>query len=76
VKADTLGSLEAMMAALEEAEVAAVRAEVGAIAPRDVTVASTGKTEQEQVIVGFNVPCCRRLRSCWRRRTCGSSARM
>ena len=55
VKADTLGSLEAMMAALEEAEVAAVRAEVGAIAPRDVTSASTVKTEQEQVILGFNV---------------------
>ncbi|AGB36647.1 translation initiation factor IF-2 [Natronococcus occultus] len=55
VKADTLGSLEAMADALEEAEVPIVRAEVGDVAPRDVSVASTAEEQKEQVILGFNV---------------------
>ncbi|MFC7096928.1 translation initiation factor IF-2 [Halobaculum marinum] len=55
VKADTLGSLEAMANALEEAEVPILRAEVGDIAPRDVTVAQTANEEKHQVILGFNV---------------------
>ncbi|ELY51764.1 translation initiation factor IF-2 [Natronococcus jeotgali] len=55
VKADTLGSLEAMADALEEAEVPIVRAEVGDVAPRDVSVASTAEEGKEQVILGFNV---------------------
>ncbi len=55
VKADTLGSLEAMADALEDAEVPIVRAEVGDIAPRDVAIASTAEDPKQQVILGFNV---------------------
>jgi translation initiation factor 5B len=55
VKADTLGSLEAMANALEEAEVPIVRAEVGDVAPKDVTVASTAEDPLHEVILGFNV---------------------
>ncbi|RLM56439.1 translation initiation factor IF-2 [Halobellus sp. Atlit-31R] len=55
VKADTLGSLEAMANALKEAEVPILRAEVGDIAPRDVAVASTANEEKHRVILGFNV---------------------
>ncbi|QCC46637.1 translation initiation factor IF-2 [Halobellus limi] len=55
VKADTLGSLEAMANALREAEVPILRAEVGDVAPRDVAVASTANEEKHRVILGFNV---------------------
>ncbi|MCL9816719.1 translation initiation factor IF-2 [Natronocalculus amylovorans] len=55
VKADTLGSLEAMANALKEAEVPILRAEVGDIAPRDVAVAGTANQPEEKVILGFNV---------------------
>ncbi|WP_336343609.1 translation initiation factor IF-2 [Halalkalicoccus ordinarius] len=55
VKADTLGSLEAMANALAEAEIPIVRAEVGDIAPRDVSVASTADDPIHQTILGFNV---------------------
>jgi translation initiation factor 5B len=55
VKADTLGSLEAMADALQEAEVPIVRAEVGDVAPRDVSVASTADERTHRVILGFNV---------------------
>ncbi len=55
VKADTLGSLEAMANALREAEVPILRAEVGDVAPRDVAVASTANEEKHRVVLGFNV---------------------
>ena len=55
VKADTLGSLEAMANALKEAEIPILRAEVGDVAPRDVAVASTAGEDVHQVILGFNV---------------------
>ncbi|NHN46944.1 translation initiation factor IF-2 [Halostella sp. JP-L12] len=55
IKADTLGSLEAMANALEEAEVPIMRAEVGDVAPRDVSVASTAEDDKHQTILGFNV---------------------
>jgi translation initiation factor 5B len=55
VKADTLGSLEAVANALGEAEVPVVRAEVGDIAPRDVAVASTAEDPIHGAILGFNV---------------------
>jgi len=55
VKADTLGSLEAMANALREAEVPILRAEVGDVAPRDVAVASTAREDDHKVILGFNV---------------------
>ena len=55
VKADTLGSLEAIANALEEAEVPIVRAEVGDVAPRDIAVASTADDPKHGVILAFNV---------------------
>ena len=55
VKADTLGSLEAMANGLQEAEVPILRAEVGDIAPRDVAVAGTAREPEHRVILGFNV---------------------
>ncbi|MFC6837778.1 translation initiation factor IF-2 [Halomarina ordinaria] len=55
VKADTLGSLEAIANALDEAEVPIVRAEVGDVAPRDVAVASTADDPKHEVILAFNV---------------------
>ncbi|SDM97652.1 translation initiation factor 5B [Halogranum gelatinilyticum] len=55
VKADTLGSLEAMANALDEAEVPIVRAEVGDVAPRDVSIAGTAREDEHKVILGFNV---------------------
>jgi translation initiation factor 5B len=55
VKADTLGSLEAIGNALVEAEVPILRAEVGDVAPRDVAVASTAEEAEHRVILGFNV---------------------
>lgn len=55
VKADTLGSLEAMANALAEAEIPVMRAEVGDIAPRDISVASTADEPIHRTILGFNV---------------------
>ncbi|MFP8953808.1 translation initiation factor IF-2 [Natrialbaceae archaeon A-arb3/5] len=55
VKADTLGSLEAMADALDEVELPIVRAEVGDVAPRDISVASTAEDPKQQVVLGFNV---------------------
>ncbi|MFB6252494.1 MAG: translation initiation factor IF-2 [Halobellus sp.] len=55
VKADTLGSLEAMANALRESEIPILRAEVGDVAPRDIAVASTANEEKHRVILGFNV---------------------
>ncbi|MEZ3115240.1 translation initiation factor IF-2 [Halobaculum sp. MBLA0147] len=55
VKADTLGSLEAIASALQEAEIPILRAEVGDVAPRDVAIAETAHEETNEVILGFNV---------------------
>jgi translation initiation factor 5B len=55
VKADTLGSLEAVADALEDAEIPIVRAEVGDVAPRDVTVASTAEEERHETVMAFGI---------------------
>ncbi|MFB6267548.1 MAG: translation initiation factor IF-2 [Halodesulfurarchaeum sp.] len=55
VKADTLGSLEALANSLEDAEIPIMRAEVGDVAPRDVSVAATIPDEKHRVILGFTV---------------------
>ncbi|MGM0399305.1 MAG: translation initiation factor IF-2 [Halobacteriota archaeon] len=55
VKADTLGSLEALVNSLEEAEIPVMRAEVGDVAPRDVSVATTVEDDTYRAILGFNV---------------------
>jgi translation initiation factor 5B len=55
VKADTLGSLEAIANTLAEADIPIVRAEVGDVAPRDIAVASTADEPIHEVILAFNV---------------------
>lgn len=54
VKADTLGSLEAVADALAEAEIPIMRAEVGAVASRDVRVAATANDPDHRVILAFS----------------------
>lgn len=55
VKADTLGSLEAIADALSEIDVPIMRAEVGVVAPRDIAVASTSSDPVYRAILGFSV---------------------
>ncbi len=55
VKADTLGSLEALASTLEESEIPIMHAEVGDIAPRDVRLAGTANVPHHRAILGFNV---------------------
>jgi translation initiation factor 5B len=55
VKADTLGSLEALASTLDEAEIPIMRAEVGAVAPRDIRVAETANEATHRAILAFNV---------------------
>jgi len=55
IKADTLGSLEALAHELKEAEIPIQVAEVGDISRRDVVSASTIKDPILAVILGFNI---------------------
>ena len=55
VKADTLGSLEAIVKELREAEIPIGRAEVGDIAKRDIVNAQTVNDPLYRVLLGFNV---------------------
>ncbi|MEF8828998.1 MAG: translation initiation factor IF-2 [Haloarcula sp.] len=55
IKADTLGSLEALSSTLEEEEIPVMRAEVGAVAPRDIRVAETANEPTNQAILAFSV---------------------
>lgn len=56
LKADTLGSLEAIATSLQdELEVPIMRAEVGEISPKDVRIAATADDPKHRIIVGFNV---------------------
>ncbi len=55
VKADTLGSLEALAFELEEAEIPIRMARVGDITARDVVDAETLPEAKDQVILGFGV---------------------
>jgi translation initiation factor 5B len=55
VKADTLGSLEAISSTLEEEEIPIMRAEVGAVAPRDIRVAETANEPTHRAILAFSV---------------------
>jgi len=55
VKADTLGSLEALVSTLEEEEIPVVRAEVGAVAPRDIRVAETANEPTNEAVLAFGV---------------------
>tara|TARA_B100000029_G_C17479675_1_gene925088 strand:- start:170 stop:1312 length:1143 start_codon:yes stop_codon:yes gene_type:complete len=55
IRADTLGSLEALAKALSDIDVPVMRASVGDIAPRDISLASTTNEKQHRIILGFNV---------------------
>ncbi len=55
VKADTLGSLEALASTLEEEEIPIMQAEVGDVAPRDIRMAETADQSKHQSILAFNV---------------------
>lgn len=55
VKADTLGSLEAIVNELREAKIPVSRAEVGDISKRDLVNAQTVNDPLYRVILGFNV---------------------
>jgi translation initiation factor 5B len=55
VKADTLGSLEAIINELKEANIKVAMAEVGDIARRDLVNAQTLPDALNRVILGFNV---------------------
>ncbi len=55
IKADTLGSLEALAFEMEEAEIPIRSARVGNVSKRDVIEASTYNEAEERVIMAFNV---------------------
>ncbi len=59
VKADTLGSLEALASTLADDdgddEIPVMHAEVGAVAPRDVRMAAAANNDRHQAILAFNV---------------------
>ncbi len=55
VKADTLGSLEAVVNELKEADIKVAMAEVGDISKRDLVNAQTLPDTMDRVILGFNV---------------------
>ena len=56
IKADTLGSLEALSFLLQEKDIPVKRASVGPITKKDATEASSAREDMHQVILGFNVP--------------------
>jgi len=53
-KADSLGSLEALMTLLKQAHVGVARADIGPITKKDMIFASTLE-EENRIILGFNV---------------------
>ncbi len=55
VKADTLGSLEAISSTLADEEIPIMRAEVGAVAPRDIRVAETANESTHRAVLAFSV---------------------
>lgn len=55
VKADSLGSLEALVSLLKDRKISIKRASVGEICKRDIAEAEAQKDEINKVIVGFNI---------------------
>jgi translation initiation factor 5B len=55
IKADSLGSLEALINLLKEKEIKIKKASVGNISKKDIAEASSEKDELNKVILGFNV---------------------
>jgi translation initiation factor 5B len=54
VKADSLGSLEALLSLLRQAHIGVVKAEIGPITKKDFVFASS-LDEEDRMIIGFNV---------------------
>jgi len=54
VKADSLGSLEALLVLLKQKQITVVKAGIGAITKKDLYVASS-LPEEDRIILGFNV---------------------
>ncbi len=57
IKADSLGSLEALIQMLKEKDVNIKRASIGEITKKDIAEAISDKHSYNKVIVGFNVSC-------------------
>ncbi len=55
IKADTLGSLEALASTLRDDEIKITRAEVGDVAPRDVRMAQAATEPRHRAVLAFNV---------------------
>lgn len=55
VKADSLGSLEALTSLLKEKGIAIKKARIGDITKKDITDAAAEKNSLNQVILGFNI---------------------
>ncbi len=55
VKADTIGSLEAVVGELEKLEVNVKKPEIGDISRKDIIEASTNPEPMDRIILGFNV---------------------
>lgn len=56
VKADSLGSLEALMTLLRENDVDIRKASIGPITKKDISDAESTKDPLQRIILGFNVP--------------------
>jgi len=55
VKADTIGSLEAVVGELEKEDINVKKPEIGSISRKDVIEAATNPEPMDRVILGFNV---------------------
>jgi translation initiation factor 5B len=55
VKADSLGSLEALLVLLKEARISVVKAGIGPISKKDIYLANAIEKEDDKIILGFNV---------------------
>jgi translation initiation factor 5B len=55
VKADSLGSLEALLVLLKESRIPVVKAGIGPISKKDVYLANTLLNEEDKIVLGFNV---------------------
>ena len=55
VKADSLGSLEALLVMLKEKNISVHSASIGDITKKDISKAESGADEFNQIILGFNV---------------------
>jgi len=55
IKADSLGSLEALLVLLKETNISILKAGIGPISKKDVYLCNTIENEEDKIILGFNV---------------------